>query len=384
MTARVCYRPAGKNVAIAFEELGHDGGGAWGIVDDAAWIATPGAVVLELLYVSRAEYEHAMRRLPPAEVALAIQHRRKTFWRRFDQEALGLVQRAIRDAINRAGDDGAGLRLRGRLLGVHARFVDLDRLRESDVAGRIHVLIQGDATLVAELDSPSMKAIARQDVDGKERALRRQMAKSLSAFLRGEGGDAHPFWPHVGVERVYAQSPGHPAERTRLFGEDGPRVRWHDRMLSVLPEGQAEELRRASRQLKPVYGSRGELLAANYLLTPAQLDVEIGERIAAPSFTERLQSTRIAQASKREAARMLCDDDAKLAALLAQQVGEEVRQLGAWGQQPRGPAEGKQALANAVSLASLLAGLLVQRKLIADAAELRALGEALKKAAEEP
>ena len=81
---------------------------------------------------------------------------------------------------------------------------------------------------------------------------------------------------------------------------------------------------------------------------------------------------------------MLCDDDAKLAALLAQQVGEEVRQLGAWGQQPRGPAEGKQALANAVSLASLLAGLLVQRKLIANAAELRALGEALKKAAEKP
>jgi hypothetical protein len=386
MSARIWYWAAGKAMSLAFAELGHDASGAWGIVDDAAWLATPGAGALELLYVSKAEYDHAMRRLPPTEVAIAIQHRRKTFATEATEEATGLLQNAIWAAIGATDDSEAGMRMRKRLLAVHARFIDYEILRHEEPAERLEQLIRDDGELFGNLASPSMKAAAGQDMDGKERALRRRFAEQLSAFRRPEAQDPDLLWPYFEAERVYAVTSATGA-RPRCSREDGPCPRWRDATLMALHERDAQSMRAAGDKLDLVYATKGELIAADYLLTAAQLDVEISERIAAPDLVNRLQIDRVAQATARLATRMLSKDRPKLAAVLAAQVEEETRGLGIWGRregQVRGVAPAKEAVRDAASLANLMAGMLARGKSLRLAAQQKAMAKALASIAKGP
>src|SRR5512140_762877 len=111
MTTRIYFKPRGGTVPRSFNRLGETAKGMWGLVEDGDWIATGGGG-LELLYLSEPAYRHAMRRLPPAKVALTVEHRRKTFWQPLPSDAVGLVQEAIWACIDRTNEDSRGFRLR--------------------------------------------------------------------------------------------------------------------------------------------------------------------------------------------------------------------------------------------------------------------------------
>jgi len=381
MTDRVCYRPAGENVAVALAELGHDAGGAWGLVDDVAWAASPNPGALELLYLSRADYEHAVRRLPPAEVARAIRHRRETFSAKFVERASGHLQEAIWAALDRTDQSEAGTHLRARLLAVHARFIDIESLRHERPADRLAQLVHDDRELYGNLDSPSLQAAAREDTDGKERELRRRFAEELSVFLPPAQREA--FWPYFEAERVYAIRPAFRCSR-----DDGPCPRWRDAVVMALGEREAVEQRATGHALDLVYGAKGELIEADYLLTEAQLDIEIEERVKSPDPVRRLQIDRFAVASAREATRTLSVGQRKLVAVLAGQTKEELRGLGTWGRRPglvKSPAAAKEAVGAAASLAHLAAVLLMRRKeLLWLSAKQKAMAKALAEIAKEP
>ena len=57
MSERIVFCSSAATSSMSFEELGKapDGLGAWGVVDDQQWLASPAADACDLLYLSRSE-----------------------------------------------------------------------------------------------------------------------------------------------------------------------------------------------------------------------------------------------------------------------------------------------------------------------------------------
>ena len=106
MSDRVVFIPHGVAVPFAFSELGRGTAGAWGMVQDGPWLAAGGAGdPLELLYLSPVEYHHAVRGLPPDEVAAVVERRRDTFAHQLPSLALGLIELQVRGCFALFGDN---------------------------------------------------------------------------------------------------------------------------------------------------------------------------------------------------------------------------------------------------------------------------------------
>jgi hypothetical protein len=104
VSERVVFRTENARSRVGFAELGRAPSGAWGVVDDDAWmVAADDGDALELLFTSPAEYQHAVRGLPPEEVIGVIQRRRADFAPRIPSVALGLVELRVRAAIGALG-----------------------------------------------------------------------------------------------------------------------------------------------------------------------------------------------------------------------------------------------------------------------------------------
>jgi hypothetical protein len=389
MTARVYFLSKACAIAVAFHKLGQDPAGAWGLVEDAARKATPGASCLELLYVSEADYRHAMRGLPAPEIANAIQHRRKTHGQRFDGESNSLVQEAIWGCINRTGDDEIGRKARAKLVALHAKLIHVRMRGDQDADEWLEDLMFEEAELLVELESVSLRPKGAAKDSKEERDTRRRFVQELGALSAARSHDKKFYWPHVEIQRTYAVTPA-TAELQRMSrreGEGETGVKWRDVLLMPLHEREAKRIEKLGFHPKPVLATPGELLAARYLLTKAQFDVELGEKLAAPDFRDAVQESRIAMASLREAARQCTRSDAKLNAILARQIEVELRQFPIWSKRtPAGePASTLAAtLADAASLVNLVAAMQLEKKDLRAAAENQAVAEALAKVLEEP
>ena len=189
MSERVVFRPVGVDGAIPFAELGHAPAGAWGLVDDQAWLAAPddGADALELLFLTRADYLHAVRELSPGDVAQVVDYRRTTFAVQVPSIALGLVELRVRECIGSLDESDVGTRLRGDLLTALASFTTVPRFAGTAIPKLLDDLREGDARIIAELESPSLRAAGDLDPSGDERATRRRFATDVGQLAARRG-----------------------------------------------------------------------------------------------------------------------------------------------------------------------------------------------------
>jgi hypothetical protein len=380
VSARVTFLPAAATTRVPFAELGRASFGAWGIVDDAAWPAADAGDALELLFLSPAEYRYAMRGLDLADVADAVAQRRQRFSSELPAKAMGLLAEPARRCVRAVDGDAAAVSLRVELLDALASFTVLSRFAGTAPLAMLDYVRQGDAEIAAEIASPSLQVAGSPPPASDEQSTRVRFARALGelAARRGRPEKALAI-PYFDVARVYLVSPPTPALelRARVLGD--PVKRWRDGLLLPVPERELATLATEHR-LSVVYPAQGPFVAALSELSPAQLEVELGERSMAPDFSDYLDARRLQQATLRAAAYLLASSDEGIAAALAEQSAEEARKLGGWlarGAPPSPPAAVRAELGEVVRTSALLVALCRKQGANAAAAKVEAFGRAL-------
>ena len=377
MTARVYWMPKEHHLAVPFQRLGETEEGLWGLVEDGAWIAAPDAAALELLYLNKAEYRHATRRLQPSQVALAIEHRRKTFWETLASYAPGYIQEAIWRCIDRADDDARGLRLRAKLLTLHAKFVDVNRLAGQPLDDQLFSLYALDCELLADLGCRSLQQVYAVDKDGKERDFRRRFLEDPLSLPSG-AKRAPRVQLHLPIRRGFAVRPITEGLRfkAKLAGE--PCSRWRNMLLVGLTDEDLEEL--SSYRARLLYARSTEIFyGAVEELTQAQLDIELEERLAAPDLYHHFMSSRICTASAREGLRLLTRENKEVNRVLSRQIEEELRGLGAFRKPPPAKPTLDEMLTELLALIDLRVAIVLRREGMAWAADMKTLGLGIRK-----
>jgi hypothetical protein len=376
VSERVVFSPLPVPVSIA--ELGRTSAGLWGVVGDAQ--LREGGDALQLLYLSPPEYHHAVRGLAGDAVAGAIDHRRSTFSADVPGQAIGIVERRVRDCIRATGERGAALR--EDLLIALASYAAVPRFAGTEPLVLLDYLREGDARIIAELDSPSLQAVRDLDPGGGERAARRGMASALGqlAARRGKPEKAHAL-PYFDVERAYLITPLSAQLVARAHDFHDPTYEWRGGIIMPVAEREIAELAVGGRQAMVMFPTRGLFVGAMSALTGSQLEVELSERLTAPGYADYLTALRLQQATLRAAVRLVAGADAELERLLTDQTRDEAAALGRWLEPRNG--EVSTEIAAAVADAQLLATLCRRSGREGPAARLEALARALGYVADE-
>jgi len=331
MSDRVVFRAAGAAVPVAWAELGRSEAGAWGVVDDQVWLAA-GAQgnPLELLYLSVADYAHATRRLPGDEVAAVVARRRPAFAANVPAYAIGIVEMQLREVFPLLGPSPADARTSADLISALATFTVVSRFSGTAVRKLLQFVREGDARIMAELGSPSLQAVADLDPSGGERAARRRFAVDVGVLLARRGDpDAARGLPYADVERVYLITPAPPDVEATAEALHEPVAHVRGGLAVPFSERRAGELA-ARGGVRVLFPTSAQFLSALSNLTPAQLEVEVTDRLQAPGFAAYLAALRVQQATLRAAVYLLGATDQELATVLAGQLHEEASALGAW------------------------------------------------------
>lgn len=382
MSVRVAFLPVGSVSAVHLDELGRIPAGAWGAVDDQPWMATEGSDGLELLYLSQEEYQYAVRGLPPDEIGQAVLHRRKTFSADVPGQALGAVAQRASACLGHLSDDATAAGVRADLLNALASFTAVNRLAQTAPLDLLDFLREGDAEIVAELESPSVRAAGDFDRDGAERETRRRFAAALGqiAASRGQPEKARTL-PYFDVERTYFVTPSHSAieQRAKIVGD--PIRAWRDGVILPMPERMASDVRAFGHSVTVLFPASGPFIGALTALTPAQFEVELAERMTSPGFAPYLNARRAQQATLRVAAYLITGADAEIGRVLAEHAQEEASRLGTWLARDAAQAPGLDAmpakLVAVVEAATLLVTLCRRQGRLAIASKVEALARAL-------
>jgi hypothetical protein len=382
VSARVVFIPGGTPISFLTTELGRGTAGTWGVVQDESWLAAGAAGdPLELLYLSPADYQHAVRGLAPAEIEAAVDRRRTTFASQLPSLALGLVELQLRGSFALLGATPRQQQACGDLLVALASFTAVPRFSAVAPAALLQLVCEGDAQIVAELDSPSLQEAGDLDPTGEERATRRRFASEAGALLARRGADAGGALPYFDVERVYLITPVPEDLEAAAHSFHDPVERFGAGLLLPLAERNAGSLVADGHQLQVVFPTRGQFMGTASALTAAQRTVELNERFGAPAFVPYLAALRVQQATLRAAALLITGADAELAVLLGRHHAEEAARLGPWlASGAPAPAPGTTArgsLGSTLETATLLIGLCRQRGLLARTGGLEALARAL-------
>lgn len=381
MTERVVFRPDRLVSAVPFDELGRTEEGAWGIVDEATWLAADDGGALALLYLTRAEYEHAERKLSSPETARAVRQQLTIFSPRVAAKAMGLIEAQVRDAIAAFGKTQEDASTRAELFVALASFTTVPRFWGTMSSALIQLLQEGDASIIAELDSPSLQESGDLDPTGDERETRRRFATTLGELAARRGRPGKPsLLPYFDVERVYfVTPPPHELEAAAREFHD-PTTRFRDGLLIPLRERSVGDIAAQGHQARVVFPTRGQYLGASAGLTPAQLEVEIDERLTSPGFATYLGALRMKQATLRAAAHVIAGADSDLAELLSAHSAEEASKLGWWlpaGGRAATEASAGSKLRRAAGVADFLVAFCRRRGTLKEAGNIEALARAL-------
>jgi hypothetical protein len=336
-------------------ELGRSPSGTWGLVEDQDWLNAKAGEALELLYFSEAEYQHAVRGLKPDERTIAVEHRRRQFASTIPSTALGLVGQSVHECLCLMPQ--APESMRWDLLTAVASFTVLPRFARTAPMKLLDYLCEGDAAIVAELESASLRAAGNFEGAGAECEIRRRFGAVLGKMARPASSGGLPYH---NVVRVYLVVPRDMSLERQLRLMGYPTARWRDGSLLPLSERDAGGLESCGQRASVVFPAVGGFMESLSDLSPAQRDQEFADRIIDPRFPAHVNGLRLTQATLRIAAHLLAGVQSELVAVLGQQVREEVAGLQAWLQmgqtaapQSDGPSNLEETIARATLLASL-------------------------------
>lgn len=332
MSERVVFRPSGTESAIPFTTLGQVPGGAWGIVDDQAWFGASGGDSLELLFLTRADYLHAVRGLSAQDLGPLVENRRRTFASQIPGIALGVVELFVRQWIGALGTGDSDAGVRGDLLTALASFTTVPRFADTAVPTLLDHLREGDARIIVELDSPSLRAAGDLDPNGDERATRRRFATDIGTAIArpGQPEARSRVLPHVDIERAYLLTPVPADIEEAAHSFHDPAMHFRGGLIVPIPEREIPQLVHDGHEATVVFPTRGQLSGALAGMTDAEIGREVNERLRVPGFGAYLRALRLQQATLRTAAWLIAGGDVGILGLLAEQVREETSKLGSW------------------------------------------------------
>ena len=291
-----CHRAISRILTgQSYVELGHLEDGIWISVDDETLLAIkdryPG---LPLLYFSRADYEHAMRKLAPLEVNNAI-HRRLERWSptALDQ-VLDWLYRGERRSLTLAAlgrmsgsSDVAAvidehfeqtLRLLAKISGEW-RYDDV-RLSEMFIAAVEGEAKLHDENLLASKAAQSANNLTEAQRFSQATNSRKKYAQILGRALEQMGSAEYVnSLPYVDLERGLFISPRDPDLIGGLRVEYRPFAEWRDGLVAIWPIRKIPDLERRGKSVAVLYLNSGEFLEDLYELTDAQLEREFEERL---------------------------------------------------------------------------------------------------------
>jgi hypothetical protein len=387
VSLRVAFIPAEYGQTVPLHPLGEDVEGRWGLLDDAAWMAPETVSGIELLSLSHAEFLHAVRGLGREEVGQVVAHRRRLFSSVLPAQALGEVAALLARCVSLLPAWSGAAALTMDLLTALASFTIVPRLASTPSQTLIDYLREGDSEILAELASPSMRAAGVLDARD-EPEVRRRFALELGqiAAKHGQAGKDRVL-PHVDVVRTYFITPidRKAEQQARFLGN--PARPWRDGILLPLPERMARQVKLRGHATEVIFPALGPFVGALQECTPAQLEVELGERLTRPELPAYLDERRVQQAALRVAVQLLAGADSELGPLLHAQVQRETASLQGWLSRDAGatvaisdvPAE----LRALVDAATLLAFLCRRQGSPGPAGKVEAIGRALSHVAEE-
>ena len=194
MSERIVFGSSAAASSISFEELGKapDGLGAWGVVDDQQWLASRAADAFELLYLSRGDFQYAVRGLAPEGVVGVVEQRRRTFARETPALALGLVESEVRAC---AGGLGAGPRaaaVRADLFAALASFTLVPRFANTEPVDLLDYLQEGEAR---SWRSSNRSPSARPKISIPAGRNNKRVASSLPSWASSAPAGAGRRWP---------------------------------------------------------------------------------------------------------------------------------------------------------------------------------------------
>jgi hypothetical protein len=379
MVERVVLQPRVEGSRVVIRPLGSAAIGFWGLIEQAEWLQLPATMGLELLYGSRAEYEHATRGLIFDDKVDALVKRRAMFSLRLPELAISEVEVRGRAVIAATPSERA--ELRADWVTALASFTVVRRFARSSALDLLDALRDGEGRLLAELESTSLNAVESPDPTGNERRVRQRFGFELGGLAARYGyPEKAEGIPYFDVERAYFVEPVTPELEEHAHAFHDPSLHFHAGLVLPLPEREVGDIEARGHRAQIAFVSRGAFAGALEALTPAQLEVELGERLGRPDFAEYLVRLRIQQATLREGVRLLAGVDAELAPVLASECAEEARELGTWlrhaGREQSVEAV-ERALDRALADAELFAALCRQKQREPLALRLEALARAL-------
>jgi len=310
---RISFAPAGTTAPAGAVELGSSAAGAWVECDDDALIASRA----ELLWLGRAAYDRAVRRLAKRDLASVVALRRAAFSARLPGLAKAELYAARLRVLEAAAGAGAATPF-VRSLTVLAALGGPARWKGVDDAGLGRRLLERERGLANELASPEGAAEAVAGEVDARRALEGGTTKLLTGLGHPELERAPLYVPLV--RGYWVHHP--PADLVATWKRDGvPAVPWRGGVIGPLRPDTADDLR-AAHEVKLMFPDGHQAAGLRLSMTSAQLEVELEDREHDLRMAAHVAGLRVELATFRRNARALAKDPS-VAAALAQQIAIE-------------------------------------------------------------
>lgn len=313
---RVAFVPAGVPRPGTAVELGTGAGGSWIACDDDVVLA--GAGQLELLWLSRAAYDHAVRKLAKEAVPKVIALRRTGFSAHLPSlakaELFPVQLRVLAVAARDPASDAFA-----HALTLLTRLAGASRFQGIGDAGLLERLLEREQAVRNELRSPE----GRPEAAPGEQGVRTGFVDDTAQLLKHAGRPDYAQAPlHVPLVRGYLLKPA-PARLVADWERDGvAAVPWRGGVIGPLRADEAAELRSSLAEVKLMFPDGDQAAELSVSLTPAQLTVALREQEQDLHMTPHVAGLRVALATFRRNAASLVTD-ASIAARLATQVAAE-------------------------------------------------------------
>jgi hypothetical protein len=302
-------------------ELGKGRPGVWFAASDEVLLAAL-ATGAKLLYLSRPEYDQAVRGLAPDELAPAVAKRAERLGDKLPGLAESLLAGRKQQILPLARGNPAHFERSLNLLTRLTTAGSFDDYPEDDRIDRLYDRAWG---FLAELDTPE----AAPHVLPEEAELHRGFADAYAASLRRRGRADYGRLPlRVTIERGWFVAPPEPGLVAAWKLDGIPAIAWDGGVVGPIATHDVDEVRAHVQTAQLLYPSWQTPIAAALALTPPQLALALAEQRAKPDhgLAAHLDALRVEQTLVRRAV-LASLKTPELVALLTAHVAAELPNL---------------------------------------------------------